>query len=73
VKFRETEKVSLQVLVPVEIDDRLRALRGRRMLNQVVSAACCQYLGMDPASFGLEDDIPATKPAKKPRRVAVPN
>ena len=52
--FRTIEKRRTDLLLPVELDDRLRAVRGRRSISWVVSAALCQYWGLDPADFGLD-------------------
>lgn len=53
IHFRTMEKRRTDVMIPVGLDDRLRAVRGRRSLSAIVSLALCQFLEIDPREFGL--------------------
>jgi hypothetical protein len=57
--FRQTPKVRTLLLLPRELDDRLRAARGRQSLSAIVSAAVCDLLGLDRSAYGLEDLRPS--------------
>jgi hypothetical protein len=66
--FRKLAKRRVQVLLPADLDDRVRAVRGRRSLSALVASALCRYLEVDPADFGMggppasSEASPATPP-----------
>jgi hypothetical protein len=60
--FRMIEKRRTDVMIPVGLDDRLRAVRGRRSLSAIVSMALCHFLEVDPEDFGLDAE-PAAREA----------
>jgi hypothetical protein len=64
-QFRRLEKRRSVVSLPVPVDDRLRAVRGRLSLSECCSAALCSFLGLDPAPFGL-DAVVAIPPVSPP-------
>jgi hypothetical protein len=53
--FRKVPKRRTHLLLPVELDDRVRAVRGRQSLSSIIALAICEHLKMDPAAYGLGD------------------
>lgn len=49
-----SRKVKLTVVIPVQVDEAIRGIRGRRSLSEFVTVALCRRLNLDPVAFGID-------------------